>query len=102
MSAYALNRWVFSPQVLRGWFSDVLLIPVGLPVFLLLERHCGLRRHDAPPTAREVVFLFVVWSFAAEVVAPWLSPNSTADVWDVVAYSAGALVAWFFWSRKAR
>lgn len=40
----------------------------------------------------------VVWSVAAEVVGPHLFAHATGDIWDVAAYTAGAVVAGVLWS----
>ncbi len=100
---YALDRWDFDFPALQ-WFADVLLIPAGAPLFLWVERRFGLRRHDENPTLREVIFLFVVWTVAAEILAPIISPRCTADPLDALAYAFGALVslAWWRWPRESQ
>jgi hypothetical protein len=55
--------------------------------------------HDRIPSLREVGRLFLVWSLAAEVVAPSLFEHCTSDPLDVLAYAAGGLFAWFWWTR---
>jgi hypothetical protein len=94
---YALNRWVFDYPALQGWFADVLLIPAAAPLFLWVERRLGLRQHDENPTLREVIFLFVVWTVAAEILAPILFTHCTADPLDALAYAAGAVVSMTWW-----
>jgi hypothetical protein len=68
---------------------------------LWLERRSGLRNNDFPPTGREVLVIFVIWSFAAEVGAPLFFKQCTADPLDVVAYAIGGIVAGLSWSNKA-
>lgn len=97
---YVLQRWIIDVPALRGWFTDVLLIPAGLPVFLWGGRLIALRSHDKPPTAWEIAFLFVLWSFAAEIIAPALFAHCTADPRDVVCYAVGSLFSLAWWSRK--
>ncbi len=100
-AAYALNRWLvpaaWKGVFLRGYLDDTLLIPAALPLVLWLQRRLGLRTSDAPPQWREVMLHLVVWSIAAEVVAPHLFSRATGDPWDAVAYAGGALVAGLLW-----
>lgn len=99
--AYSLNRWV-APAVLhaaawRGHFADVLLVPVGLPLWLWLERRVGWREDDRMPRWQEIAFVLAVWSAGAELVAPHLFTRATGDVWDLAAYAGGALAAGLAW-----
>jgi hypothetical protein len=98
---YAANRWLLSAGLkgvfLRNYFNDALLIPAALPLLLWLERRLGLRSNDARPRWAEIVFTTLIWSFAAEVIAPFLFSHATGDLWDTVAYSAGAVVAALVW-----
>jgi hypothetical protein len=80
--------------------ADVLLIPAALPVMLWLHRRMGLRSHDAPPTLREVWLHVVVWSLAAELVAPLFFGRATGDWWDLAAYASGAVIASSFWAME--
>ena len=62
-----------------------MLIPVGLPVWLWMERLIGWRRDDRTPRWREIAFVLVTWTVAAELIAPRLFTHATGDGWDVVA-----------------
>jgi hypothetical protein len=98
---YALNRWWFRAHVggefLRGHFNDLLLIPAALPLVLWLQRRLGLRPDDAQPRWREIALHLVVWSVTAEAIAPHFMRWTTGDWRDVVAYTAGAVVAGAWW-----
>jgi len=98
--AYALNRWVLKPVVLhpflQGQWNDLWLIPCALPWLLWAQRWFGLRTHDRPPTAGEIGLHLVVWSVLCEVIGPGLM-RVTGDPLDVLAYAAGALLAWVVW-----
>lgn len=100
-ACYALNRWVVPAGMkgafLRNHFDDTLLIPAALPLMLWLHQRLGLRPVDARPTWPEIGLHFVVWSIAAEGIAPHLFAHATGDPWDVAAYAAGALVAGLVW-----
>ena len=101
--SYAANRWLVPVALkgafLRGHFADVLLIPAALPPMLWLQRRVGLRAGDDAPGWREIALHLIVWSAAAECIAPHLFARATGDAWDVVAYAAGALVSWLVWRR---
>ena len=57
----------------------------------------GCRAHDDNPNWSEIGLHLVTWSVVAEAVVPRLIAHTTADWRDVVAYSAGAVVAGIFW-----
>jgi hypothetical protein len=99
---YAVNRWcvplALKGPFLRNHFDDLLLIPAALPLILWLQRRLRLRTVDIPPDWREIGMHLVVWSIAAEVIGPRLFPQATGDIWDVAAYTAGAVVAGVIWS----
>jgi len=100
-TCYAANRWLIPIALkgifLRGYFSDVLLIPAALPPVLRLHRWLGLRAGDAPPRWGEIALHVAVWSVAAELVAPHFFHRATGDPWDVVAYAGGAIVSGLLW-----
>jgi hypothetical protein len=103
-AAYALNRWVLKPRIpspfLHDHFDDLLLIPAALPVMLALQRVLGLRKHDRVPSASEVLMHWAVWSLVCEWIGPFYFHLGVADIWDVVAYGAGAVAAYFWWNRS--
>jgi hypothetical protein len=102
--AYAANRWILKPRLasvfLHGYFNDLLLIPAALPVVLWMQRRLGIRSNDCPPTGQEILLHWIVWSIICEGIGPRISHHGTADPWDVVAYSVGASLAFFWWNRK--
>jgi hypothetical protein len=101
-AAYAFGRWYLQRHVAGGFwhdqFTDLLLIPAALPVFLWLQRRLGLRRHDERPDWREIGLHLAVWAVAAECIGPALLHTGTADWRDVLAYGAGAVLAGSWWS----
>ena len=92
---------MLSPHVhsvfLHSWFNDLFLIPCALPPILLLHRQLGLRSHDRPPTAGEIFGHWLGWSVLFEWVGPHFIHRATGDPWDVVAYAAGAMLAFVGW-----
>ncbi|MEO6002895.1 MAG: hypothetical protein ABIZ04_07450 [Opitutus sp.] len=102
---YALNRWYLAPHFggafLHGYFNDVLLIPAALPFVLWLQRRLGCRTTDQRPNWGEIALHLAVWSFTAEVLVPKMSSHAISDWKDVVAYSAGAVLAGCGWQEWA-
>ena len=102
-ASYAANRWLVPLALkgvfLRGYFADCLLIPAALPLMLWVHRRLGLRHEDGPPRWDEIALHVVVWSIAAELVAPHLFARAHGDPWDVVAYAGGAVVSGLVWQR---
>lgn len=100
-TGYILNRWLVNPLLptpfLTGYFDDLLLIPAALPLVLWVQRRLQWRDHDRMPTGAEILLHLAVWSFVCEWLGPRWFGHGTADGWDVVAYAAGALVAYAWW-----
>lgn len=100
-AGYGLNRWLlplaWKGWFLRGYFADTLLIPAALPLILWVQRRTGLRTADLRPDWREILLHLVMWSVAAELVAPHLFARATGDPWDVAAYTGGALISGLIW-----
>lgn len=98
---YALNRWWLRDHVggdfLAGHFNDLLLIPAALPLVLWVQKRVGVRTTDQQPRWREIALHLAVWSVAAEALMPLLTASATGDWRDVIAYTAGALVAGCWW-----
>lgn len=102
-AAYTLNRWLLKPHLPSGFlhshFNDLWLIPCALPPILWLHRQSGLRSHDQPPTLSEITLHLVFWSALFEWIGPKFVSHTTADLLDVVAYLAGAVLAGVWWQR---
>ena len=112
LAAYWLNRIVIKPHTHatfpHAYLNDLICLPFWVPIMLALQRAARLRSHDAPPLPVEILIPLVLWSWAFEV---WLPGSSlgrnwcTADPWDIVCYSLGALgagVFWRWWYTSAR
>lgn len=103
---YAANRFWWrqagGAPFFRNHFDDLLLIPCALPGLLWVQRRLGLREHDRFPGTGEIAFHLLVWSVIAEALGPALLPRAVADLRDVLAYAAGALVALGWWRLRGR
>src|SRR5262245_22366690 len=86
---------------LRGHFNDLLLIPCALPLVLWLQRRFDLRKHDGPPTWSEIALHVTLWSVLFEGIGPHFL-RVTGDVFDVLAYVIGGLLAGVWWNLAAR
>ncbi len=114
LGAYAVNRLVILPHLggyvrthvswawpfLHSHFDDLLLMPAALPVILWLQRLGGLRAHDQPPDAREVLFHLAIWSVMCKLLGPVWLHIGIADPWDVLFFAAGGGIAWLWWNRQ--
>jgi len=102
-AAYGANRWLvpfsWKGAFLLGHFNDLLLIPAALPPWLWVLRRLGLRNDDTTPTWSEIALTTLLWSIAAELVAPHLFAHAVGDRWDVAAYTGGAVAAGLLWQR---
>jgi len=107
VALYAVNVWWVKPQVHGGFwhgqFNDLLLIPAALPLVLWVQRWMGWRTHDRAPMWSEIFLHLVVWTLVCEGIGPRFIAHATADGWDVLAYTAGAVVAggWWQWRGTA-
>ena len=104
---YALNRFAIKPHTgpgfLHSHFNDVLTIPAALPLMIWVYRIFGFRSGDEPPSAREIAAHTLLWAVICEGVGPRMMPRyGVADWLDVVAYAAGAVLAWGIWNRQGK
>jgi hypothetical protein len=112
--AYWVHRWLaahgMSTPLLRAHLDDLICIPFWAPIMLWVERRLGVRCHDRPPEAVEIIVPLVIIAAAFEVVIPsrpqWRVPT-VADPKDVLAYCIGALAAaaiwqWLYRDRKEK
>ena len=106
---YACNYFWWKPRVedassfVHCYLSDLLCLPVLLPVTLWLQRCLGLRGHDRAPSYGECAAHWCLWSCSFELLGPalpQLAPGAVGDPWDAVAYGVGGLMVAFAWRRR--
>lgn len=104
VAVYFLNRFVlkqiWSSGFVHEHLNDVLCIPFWVPIMIALQKRCGLRDTDGPPTTMEIIIPLVIWSWLFEIVLPAtriMGDLCVADYRDILAYAFGALVAGVIW-----
>jgi hypothetical protein len=108
-AAYWLHKLLvvcgLSNDWLRAWLNDVICLPFWVPIILWAQRRLGLRTHDGPPAAIELVVPLVIFAGVFEV---WLPSTRTfaglavPDPCDVLCYACGGLGSALFWSWRYR
>ena len=105
VALYFANRWVVKPclpnEFSRCYLNDVIGLPFWIPIMLFLMRRVGLRKHDAPPTAGELLVPLILWSGVIEIYLPsvaFFKGLATADFVDILCYTVGACIASVFWA----
>lgn len=101
---YFVNRLILKSIWQTGFvhehLNDLICIPFWVPIMLWVERHLRLRRDDSPPDVIEVIIPLLIWSWVFEIILPrteMFSHYCTADTWDIVYYSLGAVGATIVW-----
>ena len=106
-TAYWVNRFLeaydLSTPILCSYLNDLICIPFWIPIVLWIMRKLGLRRHDAPPRAYEIVIPLLIWSVVFELVLPatlaW-SGLAHADPNDVLCYALGGCLSALYWKWR--
>ena len=105
--AYWVNRFLkghgISPSLFQCYLNDLICIPFWIPVMLWVARRVGLRQHDDPPYAYEIVIPLVIWAVVFEVALPLTPPwpgLAVADPNDVLCYALGGFAADRYWAWR--
>ena len=100
-----LNRFAESQgmaiPIIHAWLDDVLVLPVALGAALWLHRRSGRAASWTLPVAHAWIAVLVL-TIVFEVVLPRFDTSATADPWDVLAYSVGAVLFLSAMNRPAR
>ncbi len=109
LAIYFINRLVLKPYlpnvVSQNYLNDLICIPFWVPIMLFTMRRLGLRRHDRPPGAAEVLVPLLVWSWLFESVAPYSERYrglAFGDPLDILCYVVGAFGAVIGWDLYYR
>lgn len=85
------------PMLLSSYLDPLLAVPVILSIIYLVFRFIPAFRGYVVVTWGKALVLALALSVFFEIFAPRLKTGFYADVWDVVAYFAGAvLFVWVF------
>ena len=87
---------------IASYLSDLLLVPVTIPIILFCSKALGLRPQSLPPSLLELAIPVLIWSIAFEVIGPRVFGRGVSDPVDVVAYCVGGFVSWLIWRRPIR
>ncbi|MFT3883148.1 MAG: hypothetical protein QM703_26290 [Gemmatales bacterium] len=106
---YFANRLILKTVWTTGFvhehLNDLICIPFWVPIMLWVERCLRLRQDDRSPEAIEVIIPLLIWSWVFEIILPrtdMFRRYCTADPWDIVYYSIGAIgasIVWRWWYR---
>jgi len=108
VALYLLNKfWLqshFQSAFLKGYVTDLLAIPIGLPILIWLFQKLELRGELAP-RIWEVLALVLVCSLLFEVILPPISTFEKfgdGDILDVLAYAVGGVIGIVWWKLRER
>ena len=98
-TVYALNRLLLiqiMPEVdfLKKYLSDVMALPVYLPVSLYLAWRLHLVPEDYKLQFTHILGAVIIFGFLFEGVVPVFDATTTRDPFDILAYLAGGLVVY--------
>ena len=96
---YALNRMVLiqvMPEVhfLRQYLSDILALPVYLPVSLYLAWRLDLVSEDYRIHFIHILSAVIIFSLLFESIMPFIDTTIVRDQYDILAYFAGGLLVY--------
>ena len=98
-TVYALNRVLIIqviPEVgfLRKYLSDLLALPVYLPVSLYLAWRLHLIPEDYKLRFSHIMGAVIIFSLLFEGIVPVIDITTTRDPFDILAYFAGGLLVY--------
>ncbi|MBD3375473.1 hypothetical protein GF406_10595 [candidate division KSB1 bacterium] len=90
------QQWLSVPPWIAAYGRDVLLVPCVLPLLITALTRMKIRV-PSPPTIIEILLSVLIWSIMFELLGPEFFPHAVADVFDILAYCAGGIIAGFYW-----
>lgn len=96
---YALNRIILIPTFpdipfLSRYVSDLLALPVYLPLSIYLARRLRIISNDFKISQLQVVGAVIIFSFLFEGLIPIFDTNSLRDEYDILAYLGGGTIVY--------
>ena len=96
-TVYALNRLLLvqmMPEVgfLKKYLSDMLALPVYLPVSLYLARRLHLVPQEYKLHFTHIFAAVLIFGLIFEGIVPVIDTTATRDTFDILAYFAGGLL----------
>lgn len=96
---YLVNRFFIlpsmsSPAFFQNHLSDLLALPVYLPLSLYLGIRLGVFSHFFRFRIEHVFGAVILFSLIFEGIVPIVNPLSVRDPLDVLAYSAGGIIVY--------
>ncbi len=92
----AVQQWLSVPAWIVAYGRDVLLVPCVLPILVILLTRMKIRA-PSPPTIVEIFLAVLIWSIMFELLGPEFFDHAVADLYDILAYCAGGIIAGFYW-----
>jgi hypothetical protein len=85
--------------IVHDYLADFLCMPVVMGIALAILRRWVSRDEGSTLSSALMVGTVLLYSFLFEYWFPSISPNFTADPWDVLAYALGAVAFHVFLNR---
>jgi len=88
----AESQQIFLPYI-HAYLDDLLCFPIVLTLILFFLRKI-YQSPDYQLSTYQIAFAVLYFVVVFEGLLPHFSEDYTADVWDVVAYTFGAVIFW--------
>lgn len=105
---YCVNKLMLLRYGLMGgtffesYLSDILMIPILLPILIWVVSKAGWRDLGTRPTHWEILATLIPVILVCEYIGPIYLRRGVADPLDILAYAAGGFVSWLYWNHGGR
>ncbi|MCC5918265.1 MAG: hypothetical protein JJU02_13180 [Cryomorphaceae bacterium] len=101
---FLINQWleshgIFIPFV-HAYLDDVLAIPIVLGFTLAFQQQFTFQNRNYTFSYGHVIFMILLLSVYFEWYLPGKHDHHYADPWDVLAYSIGGFLFYYFMNKK--
>ena len=98
VNKFILQRYSFiNGTFIESYMSDILLVPVLLPVLIWVVAKAGWRSLSMRPSHWEILATLIPVIAVCEYIGPVYLGKGVADPFDILAYAAGGSVSWLYW-----